>query len=238
MTTLFISDLHLDDHRPLATELFEQFIAGEAMSAEAVYILGDLFEYWLGDDAPTATSARVADALKRLAGSGVSIYFMHGNRDFLLGASFARQCGMKLLPEAVVVDLYGTPTLLLHGDTLCTDDHAYQAARTMLRSTDWQQEFLSKSIADRMAFAADARSRSKAHQQDLSMDIMDVNQQSVRSAFEYHGVREMIHGHTHRPAIHRIRLEQGGGRRIVLGDWYQNGSVLRVSKATRELVVL
>lgn len=229
MTTLFISDLHLDDTRPAATELFRAFASGEARHCEALYILGDLFEYWLGDDVLSDTARQVADALAALSKAGVACYFMHGNRDFLIGSDYARLCGMQLLPEEWLLDLYGRRTLLLHGDTLCTDDTSYQAVRRTLRSAEWQAEFLSRSPADRMAFARQAMDQSRDHKSNASMDIMDVNAGAVAASFERHGVAEMIHGHTHRPAIHELSLATGPARRIVLGDWYEQGSVLRVS---------
>ncbi len=227
MKTLFISDLHLDDARPESTRLFEQFVHEEATQAEALYILGDLFEYWIGDDMPTATSRRVVAALSTLHEAGIPCYFMHGNRDFLLGEAFAGESGLKLLPEALVIDLYGTQTLLLHGDTLCTDDLAYQEIRLKFRSREWQKWFLSQSPDDRVAFVLDAREESREHQSSLSMEIMDVNQDAVCLAFESHGVLEMIHGHTHRPDTHRHAPANGAARRIVLGDWYQQGSMVR-----------
>lgn len=238
MATLFISDLHLDDERPDATDLFENFIANEASHSDGLYILGDLFEYWLGDDFSTATSERVAKSLASLADRGIPVWFMQGNRDFLLQGNYAGRCGMKVLEETCVVDLYGTPTLLLHGDTLCTDDAVYQAVRAQVRNEQWQQGFLAKSIPERIAFAMDARSKSKAHQKQVSMEIMDVNAQAVESALKQNGVTEMIHGHTHRPAIHKLELNGGQARRIVLGDWYTQGSVLRVDGNGIDLAVL
>ena len=229
MKTLFISDLHLDDARPESTRLFEQFVHEEATHAEALYILGDLFEYWIGDDMPTTTSRRVVAALSTLHETGIPCYFMHGNRDFLLGEAFAGESGLKLLPEALVIDLYGTQTLLLHGDTLCTDDLVYQEIRLKFRSREWQKWFLSQSPDERVDFVLDAREESREHQSSLSMEIMDVNLNAVTLAVESNGVLEMIHGHTHRPAVHDHALKSGPARRIVLGDWYEQGSVLRVS---------
>jgi UDP-2,3-diacylglucosamine hydrolase len=226
--TLFISDLHLDDARPEATRLFEAFLAGEARQADALYILGDLFEYWLGDDVLNPLARQVADALAHLAEAGVPSHFIHGNRDFLIGQEYANHCGMQLLPGQVVVSLYGQPTLLLHGDELCTDDTAYQRAREQVRDPAWQKAFLARSPAERAAFARDARQRSEEHKQGVNESIMDVNQTAVLAAFARHGVSRMIHGHTHRPAVHALQLPGGPGQRIVLGDWYTQGSVLRV----------
>jgi UDP-2,3-diacylglucosamine hydrolase len=225
MATLFISDLHLDDRRPDATAAFLAFLEREAAGADALYILGDLFEYWLGDDAPTPVGQAVAPALKAVADSGVPIAFTHGNRDFLLGERYAEAAGMVLLPEEHVVDLYGARTLLLHGDTLCTDDVQYQQVRKMLRDSDWQAEFLKKTPEERVQAALQAREMSAEHQAGVSMDIMDVNAGAVQDALERHGVRHMIHGHTHRPAVHEAVDHQ----RVVLGDWYDQGSVLTLS---------
>ncbi len=234
MTTLFISDLHLDDRRPDATGAFLAFLEQEAANAEALYILGDLFEYWLGDDAPTPVGQTVAPALRAVAESGVPIAFTHGNRDFLLGERYAEAAGMTLLPEEHVIDLYGAPTLLLHGDTLCTDDVEYQQVRTMLRNPDWQAEFLKKSPQERVHAALQAREMSAEHKDGVSMEIMDVNAGAVEDALARHGLGHMIHGHTHRPAVH----ETSGYQRIVLGDWYDQGSVLTVSPDGLELDAL
>lgn len=235
MTTLFISDLHLDDSRPESTSQFESLIHGEAVAADALYILGDLFEYWLGDDMVSQTGQRVAAALRVLSDSGVPSYFQHGNRDFLIGPEFAGSCSLTLLPEEQVIDLYGNPTLLLHGDSLCTDDLAYQEVRKNLRSQAWQQDFLSRTPQDRIEFARDARSKSRAHQMAVDAEIMDVNLDAVEQAFERHEVSHMIHGHTHRPAIHEYITGQGTAWRTVLGDWYEDSSVLRVGPGQFEL---
>lgn len=238
MTTLFISDLHLDDGRPEATRCFFDFLRGEARRAESLYILGDLFEYWLGDDAPTRTGLQVADELSTLSASGVPCHFMHGNRDFMLGEDYAREAGLRLLGEETVVDLYGRLTLLLHGDSLCTDDLVYQQVRRMVRDPQWQASLLRKSPDERAQFARKARAQSAEHQALSSMEIMDVNAQTVRETFERSGVRHMIHGHTHRPAVHQHTWDKGSGERIVLGDWYEQGSVLRVDAAGARLDVL
>lgn len=230
MATLFISDLHLEDSRPRMTELLLELLQGAARDADALYILGDLFEYWIGDDVLTPTSKRVAVGIRELVDSGVPCFFMHGNRDFLIGVEYADLAGMTLLPETRVLDLHGTPTLLLHGDTLCTDDAAYQAFRSQVRDPQWQQAFLARSPEERVAIAQQARDASKKHTSAAGMEIMDVNQQAVEAAFARHGVRHMIHGHTHRPAFHEHELSDGtSGHRIVLADWYEDGSLLRVT---------
>ena len=232
MSTLFISDLHLEDARPEPSGWLTAFLEGPAQSADAVYILGDLFEYWIGDDALSPTARELASATHRLASQGLPIHFMHGNRDFLLGDHYADLAGFTLLPETVVVDLYGEPTLLLHGDTLCTDDHQYQAFRAQSRTPQWQAAVLSRSVEERLALAKSARDASAAHMESAAMQIMDVNEDAVRKAFAEHGVRRMIHGHTHRPAVHEYELgDAGKAQRIVLADWYEKGSYLEVDAA-------
>jgi UDP-2,3-diacylglucosamine hydrolase len=230
MSTLFISDLHLEDSVPDTTACLLDFLRGPAGEAEAVYILGDLFEAWIGDDALSETARLVADASATLTSSGVPCFFMHGNRDFLVGDAFASMAGMTLLPESVVIDLYGTPTLLLHGDSLCTDDLEYQAFRQQTRNPAWQAAVLALSIDQRLGMARDARDASKLHTGSASMEIMDVNDAAVRACFAKHGVSRMIHGHTHRPARHHYELDDGtAAERIVLADWYSEGSYLDVS---------
>lgn len=228
MTTLFISDLHLDETRPQIVELFERFLADEARRADALYILGDLFEAWIGDDDDASLPARVASALKALKDSGVPVYFIAGNRDFLLGEDYARRAGMAILEDGTVVDLHGTPTLLLHGDTLCTDDAAYLAFRKQVRDPAWQRQFLAQPLAARRAFAQQARNASREHTSQSTMTIMDVNPHAVEAALRDARVTRMIHGHTHRPAVHDLELDGELAQRIVLGDWYEQGSVLRV----------
>ena len=240
MTTLFVSDLHLDPERPAITDLFGQFLDTEARDADALYILGDLFEAWVGDDDPSEAGAYVADRLQALTASGVPAYFIRGNRDFLLGADYARRCGMTLLPDPAVVVLYGQPTLLLHGDLLCTDDTTYQAFRAQTRDPRWQAQFLAQPLQARVAFAAQARAASKARYGELvssgmAETIGDVSAATVQAWFQRYGVQRMIHGHTHRPAIHD---EGAGNTRIVLGDWYEQGSVLRVSADGVDLAAL
>lgn len=229
MTTLFISDLHLEDSRPDIGHWLMAFLEGPAQDAREIYILGDLFEAWIGDDALSETARQVASATRRLGESGVNCFFMHGNRDFLLGETYACEAGLTLLPEAVVVDLYGEPTLLLHGDSLCTDDVEYQSFRAQSRNPAWQARILSLSIEERIQLARSARDASKAHTGNTAMDIMDVNETAVVKAFETHGVKRMIHGHTHRPAVHQHRLSDGQtAERIVLADWHAGGSYLKV----------
>lgn len=234
-TTLFISDLHLDDARLHIVEDFERFCAGEARTADALYILGDLFEAYIGDDDDAMLNARIALALRGVADAGVPVHFIVGNRDFLLGEAYARRCGMDILDDGVVIELYGTPTLVLHGDVLCTDDVAYLAFRKQVRDPAWQTAFLARPLAERRAFAAQARDASRAHTSQTDMAIMDVNQAAVESALRSAGVTRMIHGHTHRPAVHDFTLYGKPAQRIVLGDWYEQGSVLRVTRDGVEL---
>ena len=234
MPTLFISDLHLDAERPQVTELFGRFLHEEASQADALYILGDLFEAWVGDDDPSDTGAFVARELRVLADGGVPVYFIRGNRDFLLGDAYAHAAGMAILPDPAVVMLYDQPTLLMHGDTLCTDDVAYQQFRAQVRNPAWQQQFLSQPLATRVAFAQQARAASKAHQAGLqnrgAMEaITDVSPGTVETTLSRFGISRLIHGHTHRPAIHDLTVDGSAHQRIVLGDWYDQGSVLLVS---------
>jgi UDP-2,3-diacylglucosamine hydrolase len=232
--TLFISDLHLEDRSPARTEWLLSFLSGPAGTAQAVYILGDLFEFWIGDDALSATAVRVAGATSVLRDQGVACYFMHGNRDFLVGEQYASEAGLVLLPETCVIDLYGTPTLLLHGDTLCTDDTEYQAFRKQVRNPGWQAEVLALPVPDRLKLARDARAASMKHTGSASMDIMDVNPGAVSEAFRAHKVSRMIHGHTHRPARHKVDLDGIEAERIVLADWYDAGSYLEASASGLE----
>ena len=245
MSTLFVSDLHLDPARPEITALFLRFLQREAASADALYILGDLFEAWVGDDDPSSTGQQVADGLRRLADAGVPVYFVHGNRDFLVGQDYARRAGLCILPDPAVVSLYGEPVLVMHGDLLCTDDHAYQAFRAQTRDPHWQAMFLAQPLAARQAFAAQARQASMSRQQDMidgdraSFEaVTDVNPQAVEATLARFGVATLVHGHTHRPAMHAVRIGDREGRRIVLGDWYEQGSVLRVSPGHCDLQAL
>ncbi|RDS86626.1 UDP-2,3-diacylglucosamine diphosphatase [Dyella psychrodurans] len=239
MSSLFIADLHLDDSRPQITQLFEQYLAGdEVRGADALYILGDLVEAWIGDDDDAELPRRIALATRAVRDAGVPVYFMVGNRDFLLGEAFAERAGLTLLDDGTVHDLYGTPTLLMHGDVLCTDDVAYQAVRRSVRTPEWKSQVLAMSLDARRAFAAKARQDSRAHTGSTHETIMDVNAGAVAEALRTAGVRHLIHGHTHRPAIHHFDLDGQTAERIVLGDWYEQGSVLRVTPEKRELRAL
>ena len=242
MTTLFISDLHLDPRRPAITELFLAFLRDEARHADALYILGDLFEAWIGDDTPSPAADAVAVALRELTDAGVPVFFIRGNRDFLLGQDYAQRAGMRILPDPCVITLYGKPVLLQHGDLLCTDDTAYQAFRAQTRDPAFIAQFLSQPLEARIAFAQKARAASQARQSEMKEDdraqfetVTDVAPDEVLATFRRYGVDTMIHGHTHRPAIHD---EGAGNTRIVLGDWYEQGSVLRVSADGVDLAAL
>ena len=228
MTTLLISDLHLDPQRPRIMDLFADLLAGEARRADALYILGDLFDSWIGDDDDAALAAQVAQATRALRDSGVPIWFMHGNRDFLLGADYAARAGMSLLADPSVVELGGERVLLMHGDTLCTDDTEYLKFRALVRDPRWQAQFLAKPLTERRAFAAQARGESRRHTSAAKPEIMDVNQEAVAAAMRTHGVHKLIHGHTHRPATHHFDLDGRTAERVVLGDWYEQDSVLRI----------
>lgn len=229
MTTLFISDLHLDLARPAIIRQFEDFIRDEAVNADALYILGDLFEAWIGDDAVSEIGHRFINAMQPMRDAHRPTFFMHGNRDFLLGEYYARRAGLTLLPDPSVIDLYGTPTLLMHGDSLCIDDAQYQAFRTLSRSPDWQRQFLGRSVEERETFANQARQESKRHTgSEANAGIMDVNQDSVVESMRAAGVHHMIHGHTHRPYSHVFELDGKSASRVVLGDWYEQHSAVLI----------
>jgi UDP-2,3-diacylglucosamine hydrolase len=228
--TYFIADLHLSAERPDITQCLEQFLTKQAIHADALYVLGDLFEAWIGDDDINAFTLGVTEAFKRLADTGVPIYFIHGNRDFLIRKRFAEKAGMTLLPEEQVIDLYGEPTLIMHGDQLCTRDVAYQKFRKKARGWWWPKLILMLPLSTRRNIAAKGRKQSQEKQQQLSQDIMDVTPEEVVNSLKAHNVKRLIHGHTHRPAVHSIQLGNEEAERIVLGDWYTQGSVLTVTK--------
>ncbi|SFM42664.1 UDP-2,3-diacylglucosamine hydrolase [Ectothiorhodospira mobilis] len=228
-STLFVSDLHLDPDRPAILAAFERLLRGPARQADALYILGDLFEYWIGDDDPAPHLEPVFDALADLAQAGVPVYFTHGNRDFLVGEGFARRSRCRLLDTETVIDLYGTPVLLMHGDSLCTDDHEYMAFRDMVRDAQWQAAFLARPLAERHAEAEAMRARSRRSTRRKPADITDVHPGAVEAALRRNGVRILIHGHTHRPALHDLTLDGAPARRIVLPDWYETGGLLRAT---------
>lgn len=227
MATLFISDLHIDAARPAISEQFTEFLRTEAAGAAALYILGDLFESWIGDDAPDAAQLKAIGALKTLTSGGVPCFVMHGNRDFLLSQQFCEMSGAQLLPDPLIITLYGEPVLVMHGDALCTDDRAYQRLRATVRDADWQRQFLALSIDSRRALAGAARAGSQVHTAAMKQAITDVNADTVARVLRAAGTSTLLHGHTHRPAIHPLEVDGRPRTRIVLGDWYDQGSVLR-----------
>lgn len=226
--TLFISDLHLCASRPHITDAFLQFLATSAKSAEALYILGDLFEYWAGDDdIGDAFNQQIIQGFKALATSGVAIYLMHGNRDFLITEEFCSAAHIQLLNDPSLIDLYGTRTLISHGDALCTDDVSYQQFRTQVRNKQWQAQFLSQPLQARKDQIEAIRLRSEQEKSNKSADIMDVNADAVRQLLKQHHYPSLlIHGHTHRPNQHHLVVDGHASTRWVLGDWYEQGSYL------------
>lgn len=238
MPALLVSDLHLDASRPEATTCFLRFLAGPGRDADQLYILGDLFEAWVGDDAADAHGSAVAAALAAFTATGRRCAFLAGNRDFLLGSGFATRAGIELLADEHVAELAGVRALLMHGDLLCTDDRAYQRYRALVHRPLVRAAFLSLPVAIRRRVAAHLRVRSQAANAGKAESIMDVNGRAVRSALDRHGVTTLVHGHTHRPAIHSIETSSGPGQRIVLGAWHTAGSVLRFTGIRPELVSL
>ncbi|MFY9993912.1 MAG: UDP-2,3-diacylglucosamine diphosphatase [Leclercia sp.] len=236
MATLFIADLHLQTEEPAITAGFLRFLQGEARHADALYILGDLFEAWIGDDDPNPLHREMAAAINALVASGVPCFFIHGNRDFLIGKRFARECGMTLLAEETVLDLYGRRMLIMHGDTLCTDDTGYLAFRAKVHTPWIQTLFLALPLFIRSRIAAKMRAGSKAANSSKSMTIMDVNPQAVTHVMEKHQVQWLIHGHTHRPDVHNLTVNGEPAQRVVLGAWHTEGSMVKVTPEGVELV--
>ena len=227
MTTLLVSDLHLDGSLPEAISQFESFLSGPARSAEALYILGDLFESWVGDDDDDPDRERVCAALRALTGAGIACHVCHGNRDFLLGAGFERRTGCRILPDPTIVERYGKRVLLTHGDALCVDDTSYQRLRSTVRDADWQRRFMRLSLGTRRTLAEAARAGSRNHTGMVAADIMDANPRAVIDVLRACRVATLVHGHTHRPAIHEVTVDGASARRLVLGAWYEQGSYLR-----------
>jgi UDP-2,3-diacylglucosamine hydrolase len=235
--TLFISDLHLTEERPEATERFIAFLEDKARAAEALYILGDFFEYWIGDDdLGEPFNAVVAGLLADLTRRGVPVYLMHGNRDFLIGERFCAATGARLLQDPVVQTIQGEKTLLVHGDTLCTDDLDYQAWRRKARDPAFQADFLAKPLPERRRAVGQMREKSKQVVQEKTAEIMDVNDEAVRQALRRHGVRRLIHGHTHRPGRHALEVDGQRCERWVLPDWYGRGGYVEVGRRGPRLV--
>ena len=237
MSTLFISDLHLTEERPEANERFIELLEGKGRAADALYILGDFFEYWIGDDdLGEPFNAVIAGLLKDLTQRGVRVYLMHGNRDFLIGEGFCAATGASLMQDPSVVDIAGVKTLLTHGDTLCTDDLDYQTWRRRARDPAFQAAFLAKPLDERRQQVHQMREKSKQVVQEKTAEIMDVNDAAVRQALREHGVRRLIHGHTHRPGRHAIEVDGRHCERWVLPDWYGRGGYLQVGSGEPKLV--
>jgi UDP-2,3-diacylglucosamine hydrolase len=238
MSTLFISDLHLHPCRATIIACFLDFLKHQQGRPEALYILGDLFETWIGDDHPEPSYQSVKSALKAFSQAGTPVYVIHGNRDFLIGERFADDTGCRLLTDPTRIDLYGTATLLMHGDSLCTDDQDYQRLRRRVRDPAWQHSVLGLPMDERLRMARQARELSETHKQGKEDSIMDANQQAIHRAMEEHRADLLIHGHTHRPGIHRFINRGREVTRIVLGDWYRTGSVLFVDQRGWQLKTL
>lgn len=232
---LLISDLHLEEQRPDITRAFLDLLGGRARDAEALYILGDFFEVWIGDDAMTSYQLSICQALRELSDSGTQVFLMHGNRDFLLGQAFCKAAGATLLKDPSVVDFYGEPVLLMHGDSLCTRDEAYQRMRRYLRNplSLWILRHLP--LRTRHKLARKLRSESQAQTRMKANDIVDVTPEQVPLVMQRQGVRTLVHGHTHRPAIHKLQIGDQAARRIVLGDWDRQGWALQVDEQGMQL---
>ncbi|WP_297800368.1 UDP-2,3-diacylglucosamine diphosphatase [Arenimonas sp. GDDSR-1] len=240
MSQIFISDLHLDAARPETTAQFLELLAGQCRSIEALYILGDLYEAWIGDDEDSALALQTQRALAACSASGTRIFVQRGNRDFLLGPAFAERIGAQLLPDYAVISCAGEPTLLMHGDLLCTEDREYLAFRNQVRNPVWQQHFLAQPLAARRAFAEQARQASQNRQQGLKdtrqlETITDVSSDAVLATMRRYGVKRLIHGHTHRPSRHALAIDGVAAERIVLGDWYTQSSHLAADGNTLNL---
>jgi UDP-2,3-diacylglucosamine hydrolase len=237
VSSLFISDLHLTEERPEANERFIAFLEEKARNADALYILGDFFEYWIGDDdLDEPFNGVIAGLLRDLTRGGVPLKLMHGNRDFLIGERFCAATGAHLLEDPVVEEIEGEKTLLTHGDTLCTDDLDYQAWRRKARDPAFQAAFLAKSLAERRAAVGDMREKSRQFVKEKTPEIMDVNEDAVRQALRGHRVRRLIHGHTHRPGRHALEVDGERCERWVLPDWYGRGGYIEVTRAGPRLV--
>jgi len=227
MTALVVSDLHLDPAQPAIAAQFRDFLRTAAADADALYVLGDLFEAWIGDDDPEPHHRETIASLRAATDAGLALYFMHGNRDFLLGERFCRETGGEVLTDPTVVARDGRRVLLTHGDALCADDRPYQKLRALVRDPVWKSQFLALSVAQRQALATEARAGSRAHTAQQKPMLMDVNPAMVARAFREAGVDTIVHGHTHRPGVYAHEVDGTPRTRIVTGDWYTQGSVLR-----------
>ena len=230
--SLFISDLHLSQGHPRSTELFLRFAADIAPKAEALFILGDLFEYWAGDDdLDDPFHQHITGTLRELNAHGTRIFIMHGNRDFLMDEELGSACNATLLEDPTMIDLYGTPTLLTHGDTLCTDDTEYQRFRKLVRDDAWQTQFLSQPLAQRKAQIEQLRMQSESQKRGKEMALMDVNLDAVHELLRQNAYPRLIHGHTHRPAKHVHQVDGHTCKRWVLGDWDSKANALRCDQS-------
>lgn len=238
MATLFISDLHLDPSRPAICECFFDLLKQQGGKAEALYILGDLFDAWIGDDNPEPLWRQITQALSECVSAGTPIYLMHGNRDFLIGKRFLQQSACELLDDPTTIHLYGQRILLMHGDLLCSDDTEYQRLRKQVRDPRWQENALEFSISKRLEIARQAREQSASSILGKSDDIMDVNQHTVEHYMQSSNAALLIHGHTHRPGIHKLTISGLAAQRVVLGDWFQAGSMLLLDNDRLDLVEL
>jgi UDP-2,3-diacylglucosamine hydrolase len=227
MTTLFISDLHLEADRPDIGQQLLNFLRTDASEADDLYILGDLFEAWVGDDDPNTHYFTIKRAIRKLVDGGIPVYFMHGNRDFMIGKEFANETGVQILEDPYKVSMYGSRALLSHGDILCTDDVQYQRVRMMVRDPAWQASMRAKPLKERLRISNEARRQSLEQTINKSLKITDVNEDEVKRMIQKHNVDVLLHGHTHRPAIHDVQVGHRKAKRIVLGDWYTQGSVVR-----------
>ncbi len=234
----FIADLHLTENRPDITTAFFNFLDSKIINDEvdALYILGDFFEVWVGDDYQTDLSVSVAARLRQVSESGTEVFFIHGNRDFIMREGYAKSASMTLLPEQVVIDLYGTPTVILHGDEMCSQDVEYQKFRKKSRGCWWPKLMLAMPLWYRKKIARNAREKSKQSQAGKPLEILDVTEEAVLAMFNKHQVTKMIHGHTHRPNVHHYEVDGKTLTRTVLGDWYEQGSYLHVTPEKQALV--
>ncbi len=238
MSTIFLSDIHVSNEHPEISKQLKEFLLKEESKTKAIYVLGDLFEYWLGDDDPNPLFREIKQLFKQCTDKNISIFFMHGNRDFLIGESFAKETGCQILHDPYVIDLFDKKILISHGDIFCTDDKEYQLFRNQTRDPAWKESILSKSLSFREEFAKQARLESSKHTSSKKNEIMDVNKEEILKMYEKYNVDIIIHGHTHRPAIHDVFYNGKNYKRIVLGDWYEQGSILRYNEKGFDLIQL
>ena len=234
----FISDLHISESHPEISRQFISFLENSVKETDALYILGDLFEYWIGDDDPNPYYKPIISALNNYTLSGIPTYFMHGNRDFLIGDIFAKKTGIKILKDPDIIKINDEKIMISHGDIFCTDDCEYQITRKLTRDPEWQKMILKKSITERLKFARESRDKSNDHTKHFNENITDVNQTEINKIFQKNNITKLIHGHTHKPAIHDILINEIPHQRLVLGDWYEQGSILNWDESGPNLVTL